>query len=224
MVGSLTIDERFTAVHTLTDGTRVQLRLLRPEDRERLREGFERLSPESRFRRFLAPTPRLTEQMLAYLTATDGWNHVAVAAARLAPDGREAEGLGVARFIRLADAEDTAEAAVAVVDDVQGRGLGRLLLATLVDAARERGVRKFRCYVLPSNAPVQALLGELGGLAERVSSPDAGEGALVYDLHLPAAPSDTTSPLYRLFRSAAAGLDVVLHVMGLAPERRPDAG
>src|SRR5579871_764791 len=157
-MGALSIDERFSAVHTLTDGTRVRLRMLRPEDRERLRAGFERLSPQSRYRRFLSPTPRLTERMLTYLTHAYGRDHVAIGAERVEPDGRGGEGLGVARFIRLADAPDTAEAAVAVVDDVQGRGLGRLLLATLVEAACERGIRKFRAHVLPGNAPVDTLL------------------------------------------------------------------
>ena len=76
----LGVDERFAAVHTLTDGTPVRLRPLGPADRERLRAGFERLSPESRYRRFLSPTPRLTERMLTYLTDTDGWNHVAIVA------------------------------------------------------------------------------------------------------------------------------------------------
>ncbi len=218
-MGSLSIDEKFRATYTLTDGTRVQLRLLRPDDRERVRAGFERLSPASRFLRFLSPTPRLTERMLTYLTETDGWNHVAVGAIRVEPDGRAGEGLGVARFIRLPDAEDTAEAAVAVVDEAQGRGLGSLLLATLVVAARERGIRKFRCHVAAGNAPVQALLEGMGELAERVRTAEADGAALVYDLTLPAPSADAkASPLYKLFRAvAAAGLGLVLHVVGRAP-------
>lgn len=206
------IDERFPAIHTLTDGTKVRLALLTPADRERLRAGFEHLSPESRYLRFLSPTPRLTERMLTYLTATDGWNHLAVGAQRIDPDGSAGEGLGVARFVRLEDAPDVAEAAVTVVDHAQGHGLGRILLATLVEAARERGIRKFRAYVLPSNAPVQDLLGELGGQAELHES----DGLLMCDVSLPSAQPEeiTTSLLYRLFRATATGLvELILRMM-----------
>lgn len=212
---SLAIDERFSAVHTLTDGTRVRVRLLRPDDREALRAGFERLSPDSRYRRFLSPTPRLTDAMLHYLTHTDGWNHVAVGAERLAEDGRPLDGAGVARFIRLEDAPDTAEAAVAVVDELQHRGLGRLLLATLVEAARERGIRSFRCHVLAGNEEVKALLGDLG---QHVTLVDV-DGLIAYDVALPAPDEKMAgSPFYRLFRLATTGIMVVLRIVGLGPE------
>jgi GNAT superfamily N-acetyltransferase len=223
-VPSLAIDERYRAEHTLRDGTRVSLRLLRRDDRERLREGFERLSPQSRYRRFMSPTPRLTEVMLDRLMAVDGRDHVAVAAARVGPDGLEGDGLGVARFIRLPDAPDTAEAAVAVVDEAQGRGLGGLLLTTLVIAARERGIRRFRCYVAASNDVMHALLGELGASV----TPVDGGGLPGYDVELPAPSADerlTGSVLYRLFRLAATSLDVVLRVIGLGPhDAEPDSG
>ena len=222
----LAIDERYAAEHTLTDGTRVAVRLLRPDDRERLRAGFERLSQDSRYRRFLSPTPRLTDAMLDRLMHVDGHDHVAVAAARLDAAGHEGEGLGVARFIRLKDAPGTAEAAVAVVDEVQGRGLGRLLLATLVDAARERGVRRFRCYVAASNQAMHGLLGDL----DAALTPVDVDGLRGYDVELP--PPSSTEPLtgsvlYRLFRLAATSLGVVLRAIGLGSdataEPDPDA-
>lgn len=220
---SLNIDERFSAVHTLTDGTRVRVRVLRPSDRELLRAGFEHLSPESRYLRFLAATPRLTERMLTYLTETDGWNHLAVGAQRIEADGSPGEGLGVARFVRLEDAPDVAEAAVTVVDHVQGHGLGTILLATLVQAARERGIRKFRAYVLPSNAPVQELLAELGPKVE----PHASDGMLMCDVPLPPAEPEAIakSLLYRVFRATATGLvELILRVARLGTGDAHDGG
>lgn len=218
-MGPLAIDERFSAVHTLTDGTRVRLRLLGPADRELLRAGFERLSPESRYRRFLSPTPRLTERMLTYLTDTDGWNHLAIGAECVEANGGAGEGLGVARFVRLAGAPDVAEAAVTVVDHAQGRGLGRILLATLVQAARERGIAKFRAYILPSNAPIQLLLRELGDQVR----PYEADGLLVCDVPLPpdTGAAIDASLLYRLFRAAATGLELVLRAMGFGTAARP---
>jgi GNAT superfamily N-acetyltransferase len=145
----------------LRDGTPVRLRLIDDRDRERLRAGFRALSPESRYRRFFTPVPRLTEDMLDRLVRTDGWDHVAVGAERGGLALGRRDGLGVARFIRLADRPDTAEIAVAVIDAMQRLGLGRLLLQALSRAARDRGVRRFRALVLPGNQEMQHLLRHL---------------------------------------------------------------
>jgi ribosomal protein S18 acetylase RimI-like enzyme len=145
---------------SLRDGSRVRFRLLRPEDDLLLVRGFERLSAESRYRRFLTPKPMLSPEEVRFLTRIDGVTHVAVGAGLVLPNGEE-EGLGVARFVRLRDEPDVAEPAVAVTDDFQQRGLGRLLLDRLVAAANERGIRRFRFDVLTSNTPVLALVRNL---------------------------------------------------------------
>src|SRR5436189_102460 len=113
--------------------------MIRPEDKPLLRRGLAKLSVESRLRRFFAARNDFTPAELVYLTEVDGKDHVAIGALR-ADDG---EGVGVARFVRHAPAGEVAEPAIAVVDDMQGKGLGRLLLARLVAAARERGVTRF---------------------------------------------------------------------------------
>src|SRR5262245_19880796 len=113
--------------------------MVRPDDKERLRRGFHRLSPEARYLRFFTPKVDLSEDELRYLTETAGVRHVAIGAVRA---GDDEEGLGVARFILLDDAPGTAEAAVAVLDEIQGQGLGTLLFLRLLAAARERGVSR----------------------------------------------------------------------------------
>lgn len=140
----------------LRDGTPVFLRLVRPEDKPLFLEAWGRLSPPSRYRRFLAPKARLTAEDLRYLTEVDGENHLAIVALRETP-GAEL-GVGVARFVRLPGRPEAAEAAVAVTDDFQGRGLGSLLAGRLARAARERGVRWAVCEILPGNEPVLRLL------------------------------------------------------------------
>lgn len=189
----------------LRDGTPVVLRLLRPADKELLRAGFERLSPESRYARFFTPKPSLSDDELRYLTEVDQEDHVAIGAAG-ERDGAEI-GLGVARFIRFADRPETAEAAIAVADEAQRKGLGRLLLMRLVAAARERGIEQFRFEVLASNTGMATLIAEI---APDRSVETAG-GALSIEVALPeieptqpplSAP--VGSAIYRLFRAAAA--------------------
>src|SRR5207249_1225870 len=80
---------------------------IRPDDADELRRGFERLSPESRYRRFLSGVHQLSDEALRYLTHVDERDHLAIVVTRPRPDGSE-EGLGVARFIRLRD-EPTAD-------------------------------------------------------------------------------------------------------------------
>lgn len=146
----------------LADGTRVRLRLVRPGDKDVLRAGFDRWSAASRYSRFLTPKASLTDAELRYLCEVDNENHVAIGAVRddTAPDEPEV-GLGIARFIRLPDRPDAAEAAVAVADEAQRKGLGELLLRRLVAAAHERGIERFRFEVLGTNAGMAALLAKI---------------------------------------------------------------
>ena len=59
-------------------------------------------------------------------------------------DAQTGEGVGVARYVRLDEDPEEAEFAIAIADDWQGRGLGRVLLGELVDAARADGLRRLR--------------------------------------------------------------------------------
>ncbi len=191
---------------TLRDGTPVLLRLIAPEDKELLRSGFERWSPESRYARFLVPKQRLTDDELAYLTEVDQERHFALGALR---EGGETDamplGLGIARFIRLPDVEGepvTAEAAIAVADEVQGLGLGRILFQRLVAAAAERGIERFRCEVLGVNHTMKMLL---DGIAPEHTT-EVSAGVMSIDFPLPGVvPGERPeeSALYRLFRAAA---------------------
>jgi GNAT superfamily N-acetyltransferase len=199
--------------HRLADGTVVRTRQLRPSDREKLRNGFARLSPQSKYRRFFSVPATLSERSLDYLTNTDGQNHVAIGA-ELAADGADPTyGIGIARFVRLPDEPSTAEAAVAVIDEMQHRGVGRLLLRELVKEARTQGITTFVCQVLPENEPVRSLLEELDAQA----TGRLEDGLLTYRLTLPDAADE--GAMYRLFRLAAKGLQVIFRrVPGSVPD------
>jgi RimJ/RimL family protein N-acetyltransferase len=151
---------RFDQIHSaLRDGTAVMLRPIRPDDKRRLAEGLARLSETSRAFRFMSPVDALTDEQLTYLTEIDYYDHFAwVAVLEERPDF----GIGVARYVRLAEDPQIAEAAVTVADEYQGKGLGTLLVGVLAATARMAGIERFRAYVLEANEPMLALLGDLG--------------------------------------------------------------
>jgi GNAT superfamily N-acetyltransferase len=210
-------DADYREVATLRDGTAVELRLVRPEDKALMRRGFERMSPHSRYLRFFTPKPALTDDELRYLTEIDQVRHVAIGAATL--DGQD--GLGVARLVQLDGEPGASEAAIAVVDDMHGKGLGSLLFMRLVAAARERGVERVRCEVLGSNSSMQQFLQD--ALPERTIKVDSG--VVTVDMTLPgigpaqpAAEPPRESGMYELLRMAARGVvktrAVVARMMG----------
>ena len=197
-----------TTEHRLRDGTRVRLRPIGPADRARLAAGFEKLSRESRYHRFFTAMPQLPDKILDRLVATDGWKHVAIGAEVASDDPALAEGLGVARFIRLDDAPDVAEVAVAVIDEKQGLGLGTLLLKALVQAARAQGIRRFRAITQSENAAARALVAEL---TDEVTVRHE-DGGLVYEIDLPE--EFEKSVLGRLLRLAAGGVQFFFRMIG----------
>jgi GNAT superfamily N-acetyltransferase len=166
---------------TLADGTKAWIRAVQPDDKALLARGFDELSPESRYLRFFTQKRELTEHEMRYLTEVDGIDHFALGAVGKDRKGAE-RGLGVARFIRFANDPEAAEAAVAVVDDMHGKGLGKLLLHRLADAAHERGVKRFRCTVLADNCAMQGLLRELDPEAHSVRTV---AGATEIELRVP---------------------------------------
>jgi acetyltransferase len=205
---------------SLRDGSHVVLRLIAPEDKDTLRRGFDKLSPESRYARFLVPKARLSDEELRYLCEVDQDNHFALGAIREEGDGHGGSiGLGIARFIRLAD-PTTAEAAIAVADEVHGLGLGRLLFLRLAAAAEERGITRFRCEVLCSNASMKGLIDTLA--EERLI--EIAAGVMSIDFPVPVVRTDAAEappgPMYRFFRAAAEG------VLAMLPgrERAPRSG
>jgi nucleotide-binding universal stress UspA family protein len=141
---------------SLRDGSRLEIRPIEPDDRTRLAEGFERLSPESRYRRFFGPMPELSERDLDYLVTVDHHDHEAL----LAVDPKTRDCIGVARYVRTGDA--VAEAAVVVIDDWQGRGVGTHLLEALANRAREEGIVRFEAPVLANNREAIRVLERLG--------------------------------------------------------------
>jgi ribosomal protein S18 acetylase RimI-like enzyme len=195
------IDADWVSEHRLSDGTVVQVRAIRPDDAEELRRGYERLSPRSRYLRFLSATPHLTDDVVRYLTEVDGVDHMALVALRVSHDLKSEIGLGVARFVRLPETPEVAEVAVTVADEMQGKGLGRLLTRLLAEAAEERGVRAFRAEVAVENDAMRGLLAAAGATVVQEEA-----GTLIFDVPVRTVDGEAAhdSPLARLLALAAS--------------------
>jgi len=142
----------------LRDGSRVRIRQGHSSDKELLLRGFERLSDESRYRRFLAPMPELSEAMVRDLIDVDHHDLEAI----VALNAETGEGISVARYVRHANRPDTAEVAVTVLDDWHRRGLGTLLLEVTGARARKEGITNFSGLMLASNREMMDVFESLG--------------------------------------------------------------
>lgn len=149
----------------LRDGRRVRLRPIGPDDRRRLVAGLRRMSPRSRYLRFHRFVTELTEPELRLLTEPDQRDHVAWGAVSLGEPGEP--GVAAARYVRDPADPTQAEFALAVVDDYQGVGLGRLLLETLIADALLNGVERLVSPVLSENHGALRLFEALGGRLRR---------------------------------------------------------
>ena len=191
--------ERRTIEAHLADGTRVRIRPIEPGDKQALADGFDRMSPESRYRRFMSPIDELTPDMLRHLTEVDHVDHFAWIAFAIDEPGEP--GVGVARYVRLAGEPTVAEAAVTVIDEFQGRGLGTLLLQALGAVAIENGIERFRGYVLEDNRRMRQILEESGAIVAH----DA-PGVVRVDVPLPVADAAIKeTEAYRALSALARG-------------------
>ena len=155
----------------------VRIRPIQVDDRARLVEGFQRLSAESRRRRFLGAKNVLSERELTYLTDVDHHDHEAM----VAVSRHAGSGLGVARYIRDREDAQLAELAVTVIDDWQMCGIGTRLVTRLSHRARAAGITRFNAVVLPDNVGALRLLDRAPGRARLVDS-DADKLTYLVDL------------------------------------------
>src|SRR4051812_48368753 len=220
----------------LRDGSAVIVRPVRPEDRDLFTAGFERMSQESRYRRFMSHKKKLSEQELDFFTRLDHDLHEAIGAldatsgegagvARMhrrpedpsiaealqgaigALDATSGEGAGVARRHRRPEDPSIAEAAVTVVDDWQGRGLGGVLLERLTARARALGVKHFEATLFTTNKAMLRLFEKLGCMRSHREDLEV----LAIDVDLP-VDADADEALASALRSVAEGSSAVATV------------
>jgi len=143
----------------LRDGRRVRLREIRPDDRDEVRQAFDRLSGESRYMRFMSYVKELSPLMLERTVNPQGERELGLVAEVDARDGIDI--VAGARYYIQPDGE-TCEFAVTVADGWQRMGLASRLLRELIGAARARGLKHMQGFVLAGNAGMLELARGLG--------------------------------------------------------------
>jgi len=151
-----------------TNGERLIIRPIRPEDAEAHAAFFQRLPPEDVRYRFFTPLRELSREQMARMTQIDYRREMAFIAVREATG----ETVGVARLAREIDSA-IAEFAVIVEPDMKGRGLASHLVERLIDWARGQGIAEITGQVLADNAPMLAFVHRLGFEVHRVADDDS---------------------------------------------------
>ena len=145
--------KEYSAIEVLRDGCPVEIRALRPDDRADLIAAVGRTSDRSLYRRFFGLKRSFTDQEAAFFVNVDFVNHVALIAL-IDEDGRSVIA-GGGRYIVVLPGQ--AEVAFVVVDEYQGRGIGRALMRHLTNIARAAGLRTLIAEVLPENTAMLQL-------------------------------------------------------------------
>ncbi len=162
---------RLVATWQPREGPPVTLRPIRPEDAEMEQAFIRKLSPESRYFRFMDTLRELTPGMLVRFTQIDYDREMAFVAT--VPEGAAENEVGVCRYITNPDGT-SCEFAIVIADDWHRRGLGRRMMAQLVEAARARGLRTMIGHVLAENRGMLQLCQGLGFVIS-----DSPEGPMI---------------------------------------------
>ncbi len=150
---------------TLSDGTRLTIRPIRPEDADSEQAFVRDLSPEARTFRFMHAINELTPEMLVRFTQIDYSREMALVAITDEDTGPVQQ--GVARYVINPD-ETSCEFAIVVTDQRQRQGIGTILMNALMDSARNQGVTEMSGTVRSDNETMLALMDALGFVKRRV--------------------------------------------------------
>ncbi len=149
---------------TMTDGTQVVIRSIRPEDEPLMVKFHGVLSDRTVYLRYfcsLSLAARTAHERLVRICFADPECETVLVSCQTDLRTGEQTIMAVGRLNKLL-AKNEAELAVLVSDEYQGRGLGSELLRRLIQAARERKLEQIVAETLRDNIVMQTVLKQLG--------------------------------------------------------------
>jgi acetyltransferase len=151
----------------LRGGGKYTVRPIRPDDAEMLQAFVRKMSPESRYFRFVSTMRELSVRLLARFTLIDYDREMALVAIERQRTPNEQGGfseteriIAVSRYVTLPDLS-SCEFSLAVADEFNGQGLGARMMLSIMDVARSKGLTKIEGLVLSNNAPMLKLMRSL---------------------------------------------------------------
>jgi RimJ/RimL family protein N-acetyltransferase len=159
--------ENYSATEHLRDGRAVEIRALRPDDKDDMLAAVGRTGTQSLQRRFFVVKRGFSEKEIAFFMNIDFANHVALVA--LAEEDGCSVIVGGGRYIVTEPGR--AEIAFVVIDDYQGQGIGTMLMRHLAVIARKAGLKELIAEVLPENAAMRRVFSKFGFQPQRGRDP-----------------------------------------------------
>jgi acyl-CoA hydrolase/RimJ/RimL family protein N-acetyltransferase len=144
---------------TLKDGLKIILRPIKPSDATMKQHLFYALSKESVIRRYLGPLKSLPWDRIWPYVIIDYKNEMVLVAVVM-EEGRETM-VGIGSYSKIPNT-NTAEIALVVRDDWQGRGIGTELLKYLIELAKANNFSELKAWVLAENAVMMHLFRKCG--------------------------------------------------------------
>ena len=144
---------------TVRDGRVVQIRAASPDDEAEFMQKFERSSEQERYMRFMRVVRDPDRERLHSALASFPESGIGVVATTPAADGIDIVGSAIAVFD---DDRTGCEFAITVDSSFAGVGLATILMNTLIDEARRRGLKEMQGFVLTQNQSMLRLARRLG--------------------------------------------------------------
>ena len=159
---------RLQQIWPLKGGGEYTVRPIRPDDAQLLQDFTQKLSPESRYFRFVSNMAELPPSMLSRFTLIDYDREMALCAVieteqTLADGSKEYNEklIGVSRYITNPDLS-SCEFSLVIADEYAGQGLGTRLMLSIMDVARDKGLQEMMGLVLTNNGGMLRLMKSLG--------------------------------------------------------------
>lgn len=155
---------QYVSTWTMKDGSKVNIRPIRPEDEPRIVRFHETLSERTVYFRYLETlrlTQRIAHERLTRICHLDYDRAIALVAEKKDPSTGLTEIIGVSRLSRKFGTRD-AEFAIVISDAAQSKGLGEHMLEAVIDVARREKLKRLTAEVHAENAPMLKLCKKLG--------------------------------------------------------------
>ncbi len=168
---------RYSAFETLRDGRVIEIRAIKPEDRDGLLQVVDRASKESFYRRFFSSKRDFSEKEIDYFLNVDFVKQVALVVV-LKEAGRSTI-IGGGRYFVFQ--QGRAELAFGMQDAYQGQGIASVIMRHLTTIARAAGLEELHADVLPGNIAMRKVFEKCGLAASMVQ--DQGVIHITLRLH-----------------------------------------